>query len=561
MRRVLTVLLLCLSSAAWAQHGVPWSGIDGSASPGIGSPQYPTLLSGYTVRPPWKVAGVDYYVGAPQVPSNGPVSSAGSITGGFSTFLAANSGSANTTTHVISFTNTAAITIDNWDFTSDGGWFLSFTGTGDITLTNNKIGGTNMPNGVTGQATSFGLAVVLGINSVKNLTAKYNTFDGGVTSSGMALNESFCFRVNNFQASGTFVFQYNWIKNVNQSSIELPNPPAGAATSNISFNFFDDTKPGYSIDSNGATGATISNITNSGGLILITLSGAPVGTGESIATGQVVQINGVQGVPAANSTPGSPWTITNVSSSSFTLNGSTFSGTYTSGTGAWANATPNGQTFNHMHYLGQGPNNATIQFNTSQQLSPDGAEGFQLYAYNGNTTTTSAISSVGTNTITISSTSGWTNGQNVTDVSVPNALLNGSSPGVTVTNIVGSAITLSSPIASQIGNGDSVSSYYPMVSPNFQYNTMIAKKNGGSTTATTLIHGSGHGGGGEPNTIMGPSVVMNNYFDPTGVLNSSMFYQGSGTLPGNTNLWTGWTFGGNFDMTNGKTVNSDNSEH
>ena len=44
-----------------ASSGYP----DGSANASAGTPQLPTLLSGYPVRPPWKVAGVDYHVGVP----------------------------------------------------------------------------------------------------------------------------------------------------------------------------------------------------------------------------------------------------------------------------------------------------------------------------------------------------------------------------------------------------------------------------------------------------------------------------------------------------------------
>ena len=38
---------------------------DGSINAPNGSPQYPSGLSRYSVRPPWKVAGFDYYVGIP----------------------------------------------------------------------------------------------------------------------------------------------------------------------------------------------------------------------------------------------------------------------------------------------------------------------------------------------------------------------------------------------------------------------------------------------------------------------------------------------------------------
>src|SRR5262245_3500374 len=38
---------------------------DGSANAPFGSPEFPNLLSGYVVQPPWSVAGVGYYVGVP----------------------------------------------------------------------------------------------------------------------------------------------------------------------------------------------------------------------------------------------------------------------------------------------------------------------------------------------------------------------------------------------------------------------------------------------------------------------------------------------------------------
>ena len=38
---------------------------DGSGNAPPGTPQFESLLKGYAVRPDWKVAGVDYYVGTP----------------------------------------------------------------------------------------------------------------------------------------------------------------------------------------------------------------------------------------------------------------------------------------------------------------------------------------------------------------------------------------------------------------------------------------------------------------------------------------------------------------
>jgi len=66
----------------------------------------------------------------------------------------------------------------------------------------------------------------------------------------------------------------------------------------------------------------ITNATNSGGLIQLTISGP-----HGLATGACVIVTGVGGVTAANGT----WFITVVDSTSFTLDGSTFAGTYTSG--------------------------------------------------------------------------------------------------------------------------------------------------------------------------------------------------------------------------------------
>src|SRR5208337_722431 len=44
----------------------PGSGyVDGATGAPAGAPQLPTILSGYKVRPPWQVAGVDYAAGVP----------------------------------------------------------------------------------------------------------------------------------------------------------------------------------------------------------------------------------------------------------------------------------------------------------------------------------------------------------------------------------------------------------------------------------------------------------------------------------------------------------------
>lgn len=66
----------------------------------------------------------------------------------------------------------------------------------------------------------------------------------------------------------------------------------------------------------------ISNATDSGGLIRLTISGP-----HGLTTGACIIVTGVGGVTAANAT----WFITVVDSTSFTLDGSAFAGAYTSG--------------------------------------------------------------------------------------------------------------------------------------------------------------------------------------------------------------------------------------
>lgn len=70
---------------------------------------------------------------------------------------------------------------------------------------------------------------------------------------------------------------------------------------------------------------SVSNATDSGGLIKITTSAA-----HGLSSGAVVTLASVGGVSGANGT----FKITVVDSTSYTLDGSTFSGSYTSG-GTW----------------------------------------------------------------------------------------------------------------------------------------------------------------------------------------------------------------------------------
>jgi len=87
--------------------GDPWASLDGRLNAPSGSPQFPTLLNGYPTstppnyrvrwpsigtQPPWYVAGVDYYVGCPNITLNVVSIFTGVISGGVLTVSAMQSG-------------------------------------------------------------------------------------------------------------------------------------------------------------------------------------------------------------------------------------------------------------------------------------------------------------------------------------------------------------------------------------------------------------------------------------------------------------------------------------
>jgi hypothetical protein len=85
-----------------------------------------------------------------------------------------------------------------------------------------------------------------------------------------------------------------------------------------------------------------------------------------------------------------------------------------------------------------------------------------------------------------------------------------------------------------------------IVSPVFQYNTMIAAKSGGGPTMSYMVHGSCHTAGQGCTKISGTGMIAHNYFDPSGAY--GIFYQGTLTP------LRGWSSRGNIDMVTGSTV-------
>src|SRR5262245_49447318 len=83
---------------------------DGSANAPAGAPQLPNLFSGYALRPPWEVAGVNYAVGyEPSTALNNPAT------------ISMPGVSVNTTNKTITVTGNN-VTLDGYDFSLNGGW-------------------------------------------------------------------------------------------------------------------------------------------------------------------------------------------------------------------------------------------------------------------------------------------------------------------------------------------------------------------------------------------------------------------------------------------------------
>jgi hypothetical protein len=157
---------------------------DGSANAPSGTPQYPHLLDGYAVRPPWQVAGVDYAVGihAGTVLKN-PVT-CGCLPAG---------ASVDATNHLIRVT-ADNVTLDGFDFTDNYSIYIP----GDPGANGTRI--INCAFKVTGFA-------VNAQGSSANVYVGYCVIDGD-SATGCDMGELISFR------NGTVV--YNWIKNAPQ---------------------------------------------------------------------------------------------------------------------------------------------------------------------------------------------------------------------------------------------------------------------------------------------------------------------------------------------------------
>jgi hypothetical protein len=161
---------------------------DGSANASAGKPQLPDLFGGASVRPPWRVAGVDYHVGVPegmtlQAPTAANLPAGASIRG-----------------RVVTVSQND-VTLNGFDFSGGGGYGIYIdSGVSGTRITNNLF--------VDSLATAPP-AVVVGPGA-SNTYIAYNTINGG----GAGGNASYGETIYN-QGTGLTI-EYNFIEDVPQ---------------------------------------------------------------------------------------------------------------------------------------------------------------------------------------------------------------------------------------------------------------------------------------------------------------------------------------------------------
>ena len=182
---------------------------DGSAQAPAGTPLLPKLLSGYAVRPPWEVAGVDYAVGVP----------AGTILQNPAT-ISMTGVTVDTATHTIYVTG-SNVTLSGYDFGSAGGWGV-YIETG---VTNTVIENSNF---LVGANQNVPISAAAGSG---NLTVQDNTINGG------GGQDAAVWALINYNGSGTFTAKYNSLLNAPEDAIDFSS---GTMTTIVEYNLFEN---------------------------------------------------------------------------------------------------------------------------------------------------------------------------------------------------------------------------------------------------------------------------------------------------------------------------------
>lgn len=197
---------------------------DGSTNAPAGTSQQPNLLSGYSVRPSWNVAGVDYYVGVP----------AGTVLNNPETISMAGV-SVDSTNHTVTITGNN-VTLGGYDFSLNGGWQVYVAGNNDT------IENCNFTVGSNGQT-----PISVGVNgsTASNTTIEYNTINGNQASNGIGFGLIEC------NGTGTTTIEYNSITNAYSENMVIGNNTSAAANYVIQYNLIENAGYGFAAGAHG----------------------------------------------------------------------------------------------------------------------------------------------------------------------------------------------------------------------------------------------------------------------------------------------------------------------
>ncbi|MFL5253107.1 MAG: Ig-like domain-containing protein [Rhodopila sp.] len=186
---------------------------DGASGAPAGAPIRPTILNGYAVRAPWKVAGVDYAVG---VPSGTPLKDP--------SLISMAGVSVNKTAHTVTVTGNNVV-LSGYDFSLGGGWEVIVQGTADTVRNSNFVVGPNQGS----------MGTVLNVTkSAANFSFLYNNVNGANVPVTAQMGTTI-----SIASSGMLTMRYNYLHNSGGDMVDL-NASASPRTDIIQYNLFEN---------------------------------------------------------------------------------------------------------------------------------------------------------------------------------------------------------------------------------------------------------------------------------------------------------------------------------
>lgn len=253
----------------------PLSATDGSASAPAGTPQLPSLLSGYAARPSWNVAGLDYAVGIP----------AGTVLKDPTTINMAGV-TVDARAHEVHIAGNN-VTLSGYDFSGGGGWTVYVDSGTNVTIENsNFLVGSNHQDPIFVSAPASNVSILNNVidgagllnyqigqgliegDGLGNVTIEYNVIKN-------AYSEDIVWGNNTVGATQNIAIQYNLVQNAglggNQGAhgdwIQLVNSPGANANSvTIDYNTWMQTVPFAQGHTQGLSLYSANSGSNSGGV-------------------------------------------------------------------------------------------------------------------------------------------------------------------------------------------------------------------------------------------------------------------------------------------------------